>query len=173
MVNNAQGHIARTRPIDNATTIYDIELNRSRHTRTPTAAGASAAGHLPTPSTSSAETTRPMVPNYGKPPRLPFYRDNHVPRLSVFGTPRHNNLRGPPGKLSKAARRTARREHTARRGAEDTAGLRMSCRCTAQATAHSEADGKEQKKRDRGLDPKSHPQIPQTRASLEALSTTA
>ncbi len=97
MVNNAQGHIARTRPIDNAIAIYDIELNRSRHTRTPTAVAASAAEPLPTSSTSSAETTRAMVPHYGKPPCIPSYRDNHAPPRAMFGTPRRNTLRGPPG----------------------------------------------------------------------------
>ena len=173
------GPTVRIRPIDHAIADYDIALNlaantgtvlhelcfytrrteiRSRHTRTAAAVAASAAGHLPTSSTSSAEMTRPMVPHYGKPLCIPFYRDNHAPRRAMFGTLRHNTLRGPPDscRRPRGAQRDAQR--AAQRGPEVTACLRMPCQRTAQATTHSEADGKEQRKGTGGIDRKSHPQ---------------
>ena len=137
------GPTVRTRPIDNAIADYEIELNRSRHTRTPATATILAGESSATHPATSAETTRPMVPYYGKPPRLPSYRDNHAPPP---GNVRHTPPQHPQRtarQLSKAARRATRRERTAHRGSEDTASLRMACQCTTQATAHSKAGGKD------------------------------
>ncbi len=91
------GPTVRIRPIDHAIADYDIELNRSRHTRTPATATTLAGESPATRSATSTEVTRAMVPHYGKPPRSPSYRDNHAPRLATFGTLRHYTLRGPPG----------------------------------------------------------------------------
>ena len=184
--------IARTHLIGYTTTNYDIEISHpcqairrrlclfirraethSRHTRTPATATTLAGESSTTHPATSTETTRAVVPHYGKPPRLPFYRDNHAPRLSVFGTPRHNTLRGPPG--SSRRPRGAQQDASTRRNMDqkDAAGLRMACQCTAQATAHSEADGKGQRKGTGGIDRKSLPPVPKTRASLEVLFITA
>ena len=133
MVNNAQGHIARTRPIDHATADYDLELNRSRHTRTPATVAASAAKPLPTPPASPAETTRAMVPHYGKPPCIPSYRDNHAPRRAIFDTPCHNTLRGPPG--------SSRRPPGAQRDASGATWTRRYRRPADALSMHCSGDG--------------------------------
>ena len=150
MLINTPGLTVQTRPIDHASANYDIEINlaantgtvlqelcfhtrrteiRSRHTRTAAAVAASAAGPLPTPSASSAEMTRAMVPHYGKPPRSPSYRDNHAPRRAMFGTPRHNTLRGPPG--SSRRPRGAQQDASERRNVDWEIPPACGCRVNA------------------------------------------
>lgn len=116
MLINTLRQIARTHFIDHAITNCDIELSHpcqyirrrlcssirrtethSRHTPTLATATTLTETSPATRSATSTEVTRAMVPHNGKPPRLSFYRDNHAPRQSVFGTPRHYTLRGPPG----------------------------------------------------------------------------
>ena len=149
MLISAPGLTVRSRPNDHAITNHGIELNhaddyrtdrrelcfhtrgteiRSRHTRTSTAAN-SAARPLPTSSASSAETARLMIPHYGKPPCIPSYRDNHAPRLSVFGTPRRNTLRGPPG--SSRRPRGAQRDASKQRDVDQK--LPPACECRVNA----------------------------------------
>ena len=169
MLINTPGLTVRICPIDNAIANYDIELSHpyqvihqghfpsirrpethSRHIRTPatatTLAGESPATHPAT----STEMTRAMVPHYGKPPRLPSYRDNHAPPRAMYGTPRHNTLRGPPGISRKP--RGAQRDASERRGVEH-----RSYRRPADGTStHGSGDGslgsrrKRTKKRDWG-----------------------
>ena len=132
--------IARIHLIGYTITNYDIELSHpcqairrrlclsirraethSRHTRTSSAA-ASAAGPLPTSSASSADMARPVAAHYGKPPCIPPYRDNHAPRLSMFGTPRRNTLRGPPDAQRDASSETWIRRYRRPANAVSTRG---------------------------------------------------
>ena len=174
MVNNAQGHIARTRPIDSASANYDIEINlaantgtvrqelcfhtrgteiRSRHTRTSTAAN-SAAKPLLTPSASSAKMTRAMVPHYGKPPCIPSCRDNHAPRRAMFAPPHYNTLRGPPG--------SSRRPRAWSKQRNVDWEMPPACECRVNARLRRRLTRKQMEKNKRkgtgGIDHKSHPQ---------------
>ncbi len=170
MLINTPGPTFRIRPIDHAITNYDIELNHaddyrtdrqelcfhtrrteihSRHTRTPTAAAASAVGPLPTSSASSADLARPVAAHYGKPPRLPSYRDNHAPRRAMFGTPRHNTLRGPPG--SSRRPRGAQRDASKRRNVEQKLPPACGCRVNARFRRRLTRKQTEKNRRKKGL----------------------
>jgi len=136
MLINTPGLTVRTRPIDNASADYDLELNHSRHTRTPataiTLAGESSATHPAT----STEMTRAIVPHYGKPPCIPFYRDNHAPSLAMSGTPRCNTLRGPPGSSRKprGAQRAASKQRDVDRKIPPACGRHVNARLRRRLT---------------------------------------
>ena len=193
MTTTTSGESARTRPIDHASANYDIALNlaantgtvrqelcfhtrrmeiRSRHTRTA-AVAASAAGPLPTSSASYAELARPMAAHYGRPPRLPSYRDNHAPRRAMFGTSRHNTLRGPPGISRKP--RGAQRDASERRDVDQE--IPPACRCRVNARPRRRLTRKQTEKNKEkgtgGLTANLSPPVPRTRDSLEALFITA
>ena len=116
MITTEPRQIARTLPTDDAVSKFGIELShaagpvcqglrnsirgteaRSRHSRTPAVIAASAERSLATPSTSSAETTRPMVAHSSEAQPLSPYRGNRAFRLAMFCAPCHYTLRGPPG----------------------------------------------------------------------------
>ena len=156
--------IARTHLIGYTITNYDIELSHpyqvirqghfpsirspetySRHTRTPATATTLTGESSATRSATSTEMTRAMVPHYGKPPCIPSYRDNHAPRLSVFGTPRRNTLRGPPG--SSRGPRGAQRDASERR--ELDRKIPPACECPVNARLRRRLTRKQTKKNGR------------------------